>query len=193
MTTAAIISLVSGILIAFGGVLFNYFKINKIAKENEYINIINLQRKDILDFKTEINKLHEKIESLNKVVKELDSALLRSNAISLSFPFPFWYKSSASGKMKMLNDEYCRTYKKCREDYIGKTDFEVWDEETAKLFTENDKAVLNSQLGYRIDYNNEIEDTLIIKWRIPGLTRDEYYIAGISVPYKFIEDAKPKS
>ena len=92
--------------------------------------------------------------------------------------------------MRMLNDEYCRTFKRCREDYIGKTDAEVWDIESAKLFAENDKKTLNSQLGYSIDYDGEVDDTIIIKWRIPGITSGENYIAGIAVPYNFINDVK---
>lgn len=174
------------IVVALGGVLFNFFKINKVAKENEYKNIINLQRKDISDFKEEIRTLNHRIENLNKVVNDLDISLIRSNAISLSFPFPFWYKSFPGRKMRLLNDEYCKVFKRCREDYIGKTDFDVWDKETAERFKITDDIVLNSQLGYYIgaDENIGVENMIIIKWRIKGITNDEYYIAGISLPYK---------
>lgn len=189
MSTVGIISIVLGVLVAIGGIIFNFYKINKISKENEYKNVINSQRTDIMELRKIISKLDFKIENLNLTVREFDSALLRSNAVSLSFPFPFWYKSS-DGKMRMLNDEYCKKYQRCRETYIGKTDHEVWDTETAEKFKINDDLALKSQLGYIIDYDSEVKDTIVIKWRIPGITSGESYIAGIAIPYNFIENAR---
>ena len=189
MSVTAIISIILAVFGIISGIIFNFYRTNRILKENEFIKVINYQRADINSFKSEIKILHDKVESLNSLIRELDSALLRSNAISLVFPFPFWYKSS-DGRMRLLNDEYCRTFKKCREDYIGKTDFEVWDEEKAKLFEINDKTTLLSQLGYNVYYDNEVEDSIVIKWRIPGLTKEESYIAGIAVPYKILNDVR---
>jgi hypothetical protein len=192
MTTLGIISIVVAVIVALGGVILNFYKINKISEENEYKNVINSQKGDLSDFRKEVSDLHKKIENLNTIIRELDAALIRSNAISLSFPFPFWYKSS-DGKMRMLNDEYCKTYLKRREDYIGKTDKEVWDNEKALQFMLNDEKTLNSSKGYTINYDEEVDDTIVIKWRIPGLTKDESYIAGIAVPYNFIEDVKSRN
>ena len=189
MSTVGILSIVLGALGAISGIIFNFYRTNRILKENEFIKIINYQRADINAFKSEIKILHDKVENLNSLIRELDSALLRSNAISLAFPFPFWYKSS-DGRMRLLNDEYCKTFKKCREDYIGKTDFEVWDEEKARLFEIDDKTTLLSQLGYNVYYDNEVKDSIVIKWRIPGLTKEESYIAGIAVPYKILNDVR---
>ena len=189
MSVTAIITLILAVFGMLSGIIFNFYRTNRILKENEFIKIINYQRADINAFKSEIKILHDKVENLNSLIRELDSALLRSNAISLAFPFPFWYKSS-DGRMRLLNDEYCETFKKCREDYIGKTDFEVWDEEKAKLFEINDKTTLLSQLGYNVYYDNEVEGSIVIKWRIPGLTKEESYIAGIAVPYKILNDVR---
>ena len=189
MSTATIISIILGALGMISGIVFNFYRTNKVLKENEYKNVINSQRADISTFRGEIKELHGKIENLNNMIRELDSALLRSNAISLAFPFPFWYKYS-DGKMMMLNDEYCKTYHRCREDYLGKTDYDVWDKETADLYKKNDELTLNSQLGYTVTHNSEVDDTMIIKWRIPGLAKNEYYIAGIAVPFKTIEDVR---
>lgn len=191
MTTAVIVSMILGIVAIVAGVVNNYIKISKVSKDNEYINVINSKNNDINQLRREVNILHNKLEKLNVLIRDLDSSLLRSNAVSLSFPFPFWYKS-ADGKMIMLNDEYCKTYHKCREDYIGRTDHEVWDKETADKFKTNDEKTLNSQLGYSLNYDEEIEDTIIIKWKIQGLTHEENYVAGIAVPYKFIEDARTR-
>lgn len=189
MSTVAIISIIIGVLGTVGAIMFNFYKLNKISKDNEYKNVINSQRSDIIEFRKIISKLDIKVENLNLTIRELDTALLLSNVVSLSFPFPFWYKSS-DGKMRMLNDEYCKKYQRCRDTYIGKSDFEVWDKETAEKFKINDELTLKSQLGYIIDYNSEVKDTLIIKWRIPGITSGENYIAGISIPYNFIQDVR---
>ena len=189
MSVTAIITIILAVFGMISGIIFNFYRTNRILKENEFIKIINYQRADINAFKSEIKILHDKVENLNNLIRELDSALLRSNAISLAFPFPFWYKSS-DGRMRLLNDEYCKTFKKCRGDYIGKTDFEVWDEEKAKTFEHNDKATLLSQLGYNVYYDNEVEDSIVIKWRIPGLTKEESYVAGIAVPYKIFNDVR---
>lgn len=189
MSVTAIITIILAVFGMISGIIFNFYRTNRILKENEFIKVINYQRADINAFKSEIKILHDKVENLNSLIRELDSALLRSNAISLAFPFPFWYKSS-DGRMRLLNDEYCKTFKKCREDYIGKTDFEVWDEEKAKLFEINDKSTLLSQLGYNVYYSSEVEDSIVIKWRIPGLTKEESYIAGIAVPYKILNDVR---
>ena len=189
MSVTAIITIILAVFGMISGIIFNFYRTNRILKENEFIKVINYQRADINAFKSEIKILHDKVENLNSLIRELDSALLRSNAISLAFPFPFWYKSS-DGIMRLLNDEFCETFKKCREDYIGKTDFEVWDEEKAKLFEIDDKATLLSQLGYNVYYSSEVEDSIVIKWRIPGLTKEESYIAGIAVPYKILNDVR---
>lgn len=184
-----ILAVVGGLIVTLAGVIFNFYKVNKISKENEYKNVINSQRNDIQDVRREVIDLYKKIDSLNKTIRDFDSALIMSNSLSLSFPFPFWYKSN-NGTMRMLNDEYCRAFNRCREDYIGKRDEEVWDKDIAEKFQINDKKTLDSQLGYIIDYNSEIEDTIVIKWRIPGITSGDNYVAGVAIPYKFIEDVK---
>lgn len=189
MSAAAIISIALAVLGMVGGIVFNFYRTDKILKQNELIKIINYQKTDISSFKAEIKSLHDKVESLNKLIRELDTALLRSNAISLSFPFPFWYKSS-DGVMRLLNDEYCKTYKKCREDYIGKRDKEVWDKDIAEKYENSDRETLRSQLGYSVTYDHEVKDTIVIKWRIPGITKEESYIAGIAVPFEDIQNAK---
>jgi len=126
MTTAVIVSMILGVIAIIANVINNYIKISKVSKDNEYINVINSKNNDINQLRREMTILQDKVEKLNNLIRDLDSSLLRSNAVSLSFPLPFWYKSE-EGRMIMLNDEYCKTYHKCREDYIGKTDYEVWD------------------------------------------------------------------
>lgn len=93
------------------------------------------------DLKVKVNK-HKIIE------KYLDS-----------LPFPAWVKQQTNDGqfvMIMINDAYVNLFGKSKELYQGKTDFEIWPEDLAKVYHMNDRIVAET-----FDYHRSLEYVLI--------------------------------
>ena len=56
-------------------------------------------------------------------------------------PLPCWIKDS-NGVMRYINDAYCKIYGVLADDYIGKTDYEIWPRHIADKFQKLDERVL---------------------------------------------------
>lgn len=115
----------------------------------------------------EIAKLKRQVDDLQRQVVLMQSA-------HESLPIPQWLKD-LNGVMLSINEPYSRVFKKTRSEYIGKTDFEVWDEATAKKFTANDRQVMKTEQPlYTIEPVNmgsHTEDWYILKYpRYSGST-----------------------
>ena len=89
-------------------------------------------------------------KSMNEIQK--DVSFLRNNmqiltAINNDIPVPIWLKSP-DGKMIFVNAEYERVFLlpigKSSKDYVGKSDFEIWDSATAIQYRNNDIKALRS-------------------------------------------------
>lgn len=135
------------------------------------------------------------IELMSKLSKEVNANAILFNYLD-SNPLPAWIKDS-NLKMYAINRAYEQTYCKYRNAYIGKTDYDVWPENIAKQFIENDKIVQKSQ-GYvmfkeKIDNYDCISGELLGKvqltiWKfavqLPDGTRG---VGGITVAEKDIK------
>ena len=100
----------------------------------------------------------------------------------LYHPQPFWVKSE-DGKMVLVNEAYEKAYKKYLEDYAGNYDKELWGEQIAKEFGENDAVVRRTKspilvvekLGEELN-----EHLLVIKYPITDSSGQEH-VAGEAI------------
>ncbi len=117
----------------------------------------------------------------------LRESQLMVNMLVESLP-QFIYVKDASGRIIFINDRYCQTLHKSREEIIGKTDFELHPKELAEKYTRDERWVLengqtleleevhigpnNQQLFVQviktpfIDSNGQITGTMGVFWDI---------------------------
>lgn len=64
-----------------------------------------------------------------------------------NFPYPVWVKGT-DGKMKYVNQAYCDVLDVKRDEYLGKTDYDIWPVETAQQFRINDERVIATKTQF---------------------------------------------
>ena len=161
--------------------------------------LFDLQSKQIADLTTKVEKLSEENNKLRNEIADMKLAQYRSNQNSIlfnnsidAFPFPYWVKSR-EGRMIKLNQAYEDQYLKprglTRLDYLDKTDYEVWDQETALSFREADQRVAQLKkkvlVVEEVTINGKREMILVTKFPI-FLNQDVIGVAGFALPRKFI-------
>lgn len=168
-------------LVALIGVFLNHTRLSRLYKENELIKVINSKNADISRINVKYDTLWTKFEKLNEVVRELDIAFIRLNSINFTYPFPFMLKDR-NGKILMVNDEWTRVNHISREDAIGKTDYDLFPEDKSLKFKDSDFKVITSVLGFIVEKDHITPDSIVIKWEVQGIIKEESFIAVISVP-----------
>ena len=144
-----------------GGVLTQVFtfilnrdKAKETAEKNDFQTIVEQWQSDNKRLREENQKhlqtqndLYKKLAEHERKISALNTKLLIMESAYMHIPVPSWLKD-LDGTMLALNEAYEDNFLKplglCRADYIGKTDFDIWDEETARQYQENDVRVLNS-------------------------------------------------
>ena len=168
-------------LVALIGVFLNHTRLSRLYKENELIKVINSKNSDIARINAKYDNLWTKFEKLNEVVRELNIAFIRLNSINFTYPFPFMLKDKI-GKILMVNDEWTRVNHLSREDVIGRTDYDLFPEDKSLRFKDSDSKLINSNLGFIVEKDNITPDSIVIKWEVKGIIKEESFIAVISVP-----------
>ena len=168
-------------LVALIGVFLNHTRLSRLYKENELIKVINSKNSDIARINAKYDNLWTKFEKLNEVVRELNIAFIRLNSINFTYPFPFMLKDK-NGKILMVNDEWTRVNHLSREDVIGRTDYDLFPEDKSLRFKDSDSKLINSNLGFIVEKDNITPDSIVIKWEVKGIIKEESFIAVISVP-----------
>ena len=168
-------------LVALIGVFLNHTRLSRLYKENELIKVINSKNADISRINIKYDNLWTKFEKLNEVVRELNIAFIRLNSINFTYPFPFMLKDK-NGKILMVNDEWTRVNHISREDAIGKTDYDLFPEDKSLKFKDSDTQVISSVLGFIVEKDHITPDSIVIKWEVQGIIKEESFIAVISVP-----------
>lgn len=86
-------------------------------------------------------------------INTLENQLILFESSHIDIPLPMWMKDT-QGKMVFLNRMYEDMFLIPRgysiNDYVGKTDFEVWSEDVAKDFVANDKTVMRTKKHTRV-------------------------------------------
>lgn len=181
ITTGTLTLVLLPVLATIIAVYLNHTRISRMFKENELIKVINSKNVDIDKINTKYDTLWSKFEKLNDTVRELNIAFIRLNSINFTYPFPFILKDT-NGKILMVNDEWLRLNKIDREDAIGKTDYDFYPKEQSDHFKKSDSIVVNSVLGFVVEKDYADLNTIIIKWEVQGILKDDKFIAVISVP-----------
>lgn len=87
--------------------------------------------------------------------------------------------------MRFINQAYTDTYGIEPQSYIGKSDLEVWDRDTAELFRANDRAVMHG--GVARHSSEKIKNELtqrtqhldVVKFPVLNLASDIIGVGGI--------------
>lgn len=95
-------------------------------------------------------------------------------------PGPAWMKNP-EGVMIWINKAYEKTYGISKLRYEGSTDFEVWPEEVAQQFRDNDLTVLAKKEPITVTETINGEDWVI--WKFPVVLDGQIIgIGGVAIP-----------
>lgn len=146
-----------GIVVGAGGLgAFLTYKLgNRKQDSSEFKTVVEEYKDLVTNYKSELDKLRKDFDELKVLVfqkedeiKTLRNQLMIFESSHADIPMPMWLKDT-NGIMLFLNEEYERIVLnpigKTTEDYIGKTDYDVWGKEIGKQFTDNDKQVMRQK------------------------------------------------
>lgn len=78
----------------------------------------------------------------------------------LDYTTAFVYIKDASGRYELINRLFERLFEKTREEVIGRTDFDIFPEELARRYRENDMRVLQLQKPLELEEVAQLRDGL---------------------------------
>ena len=154
MIEIIVAALGGGVLTQVFTFILNREKAKETAEKNDFQTIVEQWQSDNKRLRDENEKhlqtqndLYKKLAEHERKISALNTKLLIMESAYMHIPVPSWLKD-LDGTMLALNEAYEDNFLKPlglnRADYIGKTDFDIWDEETARQYQENDVRVLNS-------------------------------------------------
>lgn len=188
---------IAALITALGAIILGYWTMgtNRITADYGAYNTI-------------IPKLESRIESLELAMADLQLAynelmvennVLKNSIILLStsnidVPFPAWIKNS-DGVMLKANLAYQTVFlnhiNKGLHDYIGKTDYDIWPNDVADQYTQNDQMVMKTGRVYtgteNVIMDGRREQWFIIKYRWKAANGVVLGVAGMALPKDFIE------
>lgn len=114
----------------------------------EYKELYDVSKQELSFLKKEVDHLRMRFNKKDKEVSELRNQLMIFESSHADVPVPLWLKD-VNGTMLFLNQEYesllLHPVGKTMDDYIGKTDIEVWGKETGDKFLRNDNEVIRKR------------------------------------------------
>lgn len=130
----------------------NFFRSQRKDKVDEFVTLIEKwkevnkdQDEKFREHETLYDDAKRAIVKLTEEINKLKTKILLLESTHIDFPFPAWFKDN-SLKMMALNQSYEDVFLKPRGltmmDYIGKTDFDIYEDHIATKYVENDKRVL---------------------------------------------------
>ncbi|MBV7268359.1 hypothetical protein [Winogradskyella luteola] len=161
--------------------LFTYSGLLFLTISNFYL------RSDVIDLEVEL----QKIKSENS---KLIADMVYFNRSFEDFPLPVWQKVKRNGAfvMQYVNKAYYLKYLEprgfSRYDYMGSTDFDIYDQKTASVFHARDLSLAIDGSWRRFDESilevetNQRTRLDVIKWRI--IERQDTLIYGMVIPEK---------
>ena len=160
----------------------------KMLLDSMQSNIEGL-KKDVAEAKNAEFKCQEINREVNRELATLKASFTLLKASSPNIPIPMWFKD-INGVMLSVNDSYEEKFLiplgKTRDDYIGKTDVEIWGEEIASEFWRNDQEALMSKDPISVFENVNAGKGIFERYNIikyPSKIADVAVgIAGIALP-----------
>lgn len=103
----------------------------------------------------------ETVETVRRESQHIQKTALveaiKSNGVAPAFldnlNIPAWFKDR-DGVMKYINTSYSLTFAVTPQQYVGRTDIEVWPPEVARNFTRNDAEVVHRRV--RVEFHEYI-------------------------------------
>lgn len=147
----------------------------------------NFELRQRLNLVESYNAAHiKKIADLERQLFELRHKLEVMEFAPFSIPLPMWMKGPF-GVIDFINDEYEETFLKprglTRDDYLGKTDFEIWPREVAEEYRKHDQEVMETERTFN-GRETVVDNTgKEIKWRVMKFFRKiPRGVVGIAFP-----------
>jgi len=162
----------------------------------EYKDIVSALKIEVTALRTEVDDVKLILEHRNKEIVNLRNQLIIFESSHSDVPVPIWLKDT-NGKMLFLNPDYEQKIlvplAKTSEDYIGKTDYEVWDKKTSDQFKRHDREVMRKKVPVRFierwkGQNGVVLEGELIKYP-RFLNKTIVGIGGIIIDVKIILDA----
>lgn len=126
--------------VLYGGLFLHYIK-----QIDETLIDLNFVRTVVNQISIAINKI--------QLQADLQESLIKEKIILNNIPFMAWLKNKES-RYITVNDSFAALFNTTPENIIGKTDFELFPEEQAKLFHSTDLEVIN--MNQKISIEEEI-------------------------------------
>lgn len=109
--------------------------------------------------------------AIERELMQINADRLIFDRVPMDLPFPWWLKDS-NLRMVKLNDKYEEVFLKplgkTRDDYINRTDKEVWGEELGAEYIKNDLHVIETRRLYdnmeTVHYKGEIIKCRVVKY-----------------------------
>lgn len=126
---------------------FGIVKLNKELSSSDKTLLIEELRNDRNYYQALYRECQESMVQVQKDLAAIKQNTTLLTAVRNDLPVPVWGKDIAFRNM-FVNDEYERLFLlglgKTKEDYFGKTDYEIWDKETADQYRKNDIEAIKS-------------------------------------------------
>lgn len=168
--------------LSVGGIegVSTYLLSSKADDRDNFQIIIDIQRDEISKCKIRLDESTKNLEScrvqnhaLRNMISDLESKRTLVEAASLEGPYPEWIKST-NGTMLFINKSYEDVFLipegKKISDYLGKTDFDVWPENIAKIYSDNDNEVILTksviEFGETVSIGGKKININVSKWPV---------------------------
>ncbi len=106
-----------------------------------------------------------KIQALQKQLNDLQLKVQLMESAHNDLPIPQWLKDT-HGRMLSINDPYIKLTGISRDKYIGNTDWDVWPENIARQFIENDNKVMREKKPMHTIEKFIVADGSIEEWNV---------------------------
>ena len=130
----------------------------------------------------------KRLVELERRLTELTQTVMLMESAHQDLPLPQWLKDR-NGIMLAFNQSYEETFLVpigvTKNEYIGRSDYDIWPEEIAKQYAINDRKVLLSRVVWEGEEDVQTPDG-VGKWRVIKYPRFSgnilIGIAGIAIP-----------
>jgi len=167
-------------------IYFNRYRVFLTYSGLLYLTAMNfVLRNDVVDLKVQLAEL--KAEN-----QKLIADMVYFNRSFEDFPLPVWQKVKRKDKfvMQYVNGAYYEQYLKpnnlSRFDYMGNTDFDIYDYSTALQYYARDLQIAldggHKRFDEFITVKKKINKLDVIKWRV--IERRDTLIYGMIIPEK---------
>jgi hypothetical protein len=134
---------------------------------------MNIYKKDVFirQIVNENNQYEETVKNLNITIGMLVDEISR-NSVDLDIvPRPIWYKvynpQDKTMRMVFINREFEKRYDVTREQYLGKTDRQIFGNGASELWRKHDlEVVRTSRPTMFTEYDEDGIGFQVLKWRV---------------------------